>query len=395
MGNHNKYSGQGYNIMKLLFVLAGCFSFPFTLATDADNDSYDYSDHSEIEKRQTGYASYPVYQSYQYQPSAPAYPTYREAPVEPTYSEAPVEEVSEDTVVEVKTIPPPTFQEVVGFGLAEKIGQDTEDAKQFILTIAQNEETLPLVNELIDTNPCVSNLEGYIALVEFFGNIIEENAPELEKIFLALSSLRGERNITILTGTVSDLLLQIDEVYPNLDFETLFLKCGGSPEKGIKALRDMALIFYKMSQIEEIPFLDFNKERKDRLKNTALITEASTNVLDHFRENLAKRDCFTSKDFLGDFVYLTAETLDDLAGALGVLGYLPVARETRQYAAFTASIVSSLEKVSGFRIPDDCSSGKLLKAAKLFKDIADLFSEVGLESLAIELGVTFRLDLLP
>merc|ERR1712025_575283 len=280
MGNHNKYSGQGYNIMKLLFVLAGCFSFPFTLATDADNDSYDYSDHSEIEKRQTGYASYPVYQSYQYQPSAPAYPTYREAPVEPTYSEAPVEEVSEDTVVEVQTIPPPTFQEVVGFGLAEKIGQDTEDAKQFILTIAQNEETLPLVNELIDTNPCVSNLEGYIALVEFFGNIIEENAPELEKIFLALSSLRGERNITILTGTVSDLLLQIDEVYPNLDFETLFLKCGGAPEKGIKALRDMALIFYKwviglfcvffsiiyfprMSQIEEIPFLNFNKERKD------------------------------------------------------------------------------------------------------------------------------------
>jgi len=42
-----------------------------------------------------------------------------------------------------------------------------------------------------------------------------------------------------------------------------------------------------------------------------------------------------------------------------------------------------------------CSSGALRDAAENLKGIGDIIAEVGLESLAVELGVVFRLDLLP
>jgi len=78
-----------------------------------------------------------------------------------------------------------------------------------------------------------------------------------------------------------------------------------------------------------------------------------------------------------------------------VLGFLPQAKEGRQYAAFTASLKNSIGKTSGFTFPDSCSPGRLNKAASSLSDLAELTAEVGLERLATELGVTFRLDLLP
>ena len=97
---------------------------------------------------------------------------------------------------------------------------------------------------------------------------------------------------------------------------------------------------------------------------------------------------------------------------LGVLGFLPEAKEGRQYAAFTASLKvkikllshfkcftpslqDSISKISGFTFPDSCSPGRLEKAASILSDLADLTAEVGLERLALDLGVTYRLDLLP
>ena len=43
----------------------------------------------------------------------------------------------------------------------------------------------------------------------------------------------------------SDLLLGMDSIYTQLDLPNLFLKCGGSSDDGIYAMREMALVFYK------------------------------------------------------------------------------------------------------------------------------------------------------
>ena len=143
---------------------------------------------ADAEAQSTFYQPYqpsaPAYQPYvpAYQPSAPSAPSINEV-----QSVLPAE-VQED--VAIPTTPAPTFKELYGFDLAEKTREDTKVMTQFILTIAQNEDTLPLVNELIKTNPCVSDLEGMIALIEHYGKIVEDAGPELENMFLSLQSLR-------------------------------------------------------------------------------------------------------------------------------------------------------------------------------------------------------------
>jgi len=150
-----------------------------------------------------------------------------------------------------------------------------------------------------------------------------------------------------------------------------------------------------MSLIDGIPFLNFNQGTKTKLRNSAQFVEGLANALNHMRKFVRRQDCFTSKNFLGDILVLTAEALYNTAELIGVLGYLPQAREVRQYAAFTASLKETIEKVPGFKFPDNCAPGRLEKATIILSELASLTSEVGLEQLATSLGITFRLDLLP
>merc|ERR1712106_278632 len=290
---------------------------------------------------------------------------------------------------------PPSFRELAGFDIVEQMRTSTEYSKHFILTIAQNQETLPLVQELIDTNPCVGDLDGYIGLLERYGKNVELAAPQLEDLFLNFLSVRGTRNMTVLARSASEGLSSLSSALSTLDLTGLFLRCGGNQEKGIKSMRDMALVLYKISLINDIPFINFDEEERSTLKNTAQFIEAITNALDHMRKFLINQDCFTSKDFLGDFLSLASEVIYNASEILGVLGFLPQAKEGRQYAAFTASLKDSIGKTAGFTFPDSCSPGRLSKAASSLSDLADLTAEVGLERLGLDLGVTFRVDLLP
>merc|ERR1712106_238948 len=85
---------------------------------------------------------------------------------------------------------PPSFRELAGFDIVEQMRTSTEVSKHFLLTIAQNQETLPLVQELIDTNPCVGDLDGYIGLLERYGKNVELAAPHLEDMYLKVLSVR-------------------------------------------------------------------------------------------------------------------------------------------------------------------------------------------------------------
>ena len=109
-------------------------------------------------------------------PDAPLYQSY----LQPTPAPAPT------------PIPAPTFEDLFGFDLTEEARNNFAGIQQFILTLAQNKDTLPLVNDLIDTNPCVSNLQGFLALIEHYGRLIVNNAENLEDFVLKINSLRYE-----------------------------------------------------------------------------------------------------------------------------------------------------------------------------------------------------------
>merc|ERR1719342_37150 len=176
---------------------------------------------------------------------------------------------------------------------------------------------------------------------------------------------------------------------------SLFLKfkhSPSSPNAGIASMRDLAQILYRMSLVDD-PLL--TTPIKNGLFRSAIITDAVTNFVDRFRKFLDQRDCFETRDFVREGVDIAAEVLDGLAELFGVLGYLPTAKVIRAYADFTRSTAGSLDGLVTTKMEITCSSGALRDAAENLKGIGDIIAEVGLESLAVELGVVFRLDLLP
>lgn len=297
--------------------------------------------------------------------------------------------ITEDSAEDVT--PVQTFKDLYGFNLAEKTRRDSDALQQILITLTQTEETNKFVQEIVDSNPCVSSFEGFLAFLEQGTKIIEDTAEELEDSLLIIQSIRGEKNMTILTRSAASLLILLDTVYPKME---AFI-CRVAPEKGLIAMRDLSLTLFKLSEIEGSPLLTFTAPVKENLRWSALVTEAFSNMLDHFQKNIAKIDCYTTTNFFGDFVRLGAETISDMGEVLGALGHFVEAKEVRQYAAFTQSILVSLDKFDNFQFPGDCGPGGLTRVANNLIDLADIISEVGLQGLAIGAGVSFRIDLLP
>merc|ERR1711892_3671 len=282
------------------------------------------------------------------------------------------------------------FKDLVGFNLVGKTKSLSKSFKEGLEILANNENTVKFIDELIETNPCISSLEGIQGLLEQGATVIEKSGTELEEMFVNFVSLSHERNISRLVHGSAKLLLQLESVFPKLESIRLLTRCRTSPELGINSMRDLAQILYRMSFVKEFP-----QSVKDKMMRSALITETTTSFLEHMQENFADMDCFTETDFLGDGMLLAGRTLNDMAEVLGVMGYFPEAKRARQFAAFTRATAATMEKLEGFKISDDCSPGVLGRVASYLQDLATVLDEVGLETLAVHVGIVFRHDLLP
>merc|ERR1719369_1793060 len=160
--------------------------------------------------------------------------------------------------------------------------------------------------------------------------------------------------MTALSSKSADLLFYLNDLYPQLES----FVCNKQRDIGVTAMRDLGIVLYKMSLLEDIPNI-VTQGFRDYLYRSARILEASSNVVDHIGKNRELQDCFTSEDFMGDFIRLGAATIYDLAEAMGALGFFVEAKKTRQYAQFVDSMGDTMEGLEEFRIPGDCSPGGL------------------------------------
>merc|ERR1711892_1333568 len=300
--------------------------------------------------------------------------------------------VQEDSKQDTEMLNSLAIKELLGFDLINRTRWSTDVMKLNLQIMAQNEVGLQFMKDLIDTNPCVSNQEGFLALIEHGTRVVENARPELGEIILNIASFNGERNISVMLRKSADLLTQFETLFPKLQPITFLMQCFVGVEEGLYSMRELALILYRMSKTDSNIFSEAIKEK---MLKTAYITEVFTNLMDHFQENLSQRDCLTNKNFMGFGIDLFVKTLKDVAEGLGNLGYFVEAKQIRQHAAFTQASMNTLDHLDELRVPDDCSYGALNRGASHLDDLANIIDEVGLESLAIELGVVFRLDLLP
>merc|ERR1711892_1278491 len=182
----------------------------------------------------------PYYQTVQVpQPAAPAYSPQVYVPsTEPTlapvtYTQAPTTAALSivksnilslpETVPEVETEEPvKTFKDLFGFDFAQKTQRESDAVLSYMRTLINNQQAMVFINELVDTNPCISSFEGTIRLLEKATEIAVGATPEIGALFSSMQELQSTRNVSALVYGSSDILSQLDVLLPKLQTFTFF-----------------------------------------------------------------------------------------------------------------------------------------------------------------------------
>jgi len=277
------------------------------------------------------------------------------------------------------------------FNIAELLRSQWELILPKIILESKHEKTAALIEEMVEVNPCVDSLDAYLEFLEQRIQTIEKHSPEVASMLLKIMSLQGEKNLGVILNAGADILETLDAVA--VDFVTSF-QCQANAEIGVDALRNLALNLYRQSLVEDIPNVLVPTARQS-LYMSARLTEAISNIVDHFSKNIAKASCYTSTDAFGDFIEVLGATLGDIGEAFGALEYFEGAKVIRQYSKFVLSIKESLGGVPEFKTPGDCSPGTFKRNAAILREVAGIVRDVDTQTLFLETGVSFRLDLLP
>jgi len=278
-----------------------------------------------------------------------------------------------------------------GYNIAQLFRQEWDRILPNIILESEHEKTAALIQEMVDVNPCVDSLDAYVVFLEQRVQMVEQYGPEIETMLLKIMSLRGEKNLGVLLGTGSDILDILDTL--SYGFITSFT-CQAVTDVGVDAIRNLALNLYKQALVGDIPNVSTPSVRKN-LYMAARVTEAISNIVDHFSKNVARTSCYTSTDAFGDFIEVLSASLRDIGEAFGALEYFEGAKEIRQYSNFILSIKNSLGQSTEFKTKGDCSPGGLKRNAAILREVSNTVRDVDMETLFLETGVSFRLDLLP
>jgi len=282
------------------------------------------------------------------------------------------------------------FCKLMGFNLGEKVRFEWDRQLPKINLMAVNPTTAPLIQEMVDVNPCVDTLDAYNALMELGTRYIEVNSEEIESFYMNTLSLQGEKNMTALFKKYAVWYTQLDNIW---DQVTSF-RCQSNPAEFIKAIRGLGYALHKMSLVEDIDGLS-NAYVRGNYAWSARALDAFANSADHFMKALNKVDCYSIKDALYEWTELSAVATDEVATFMGALGYYENARNIRVRANFVHSLATTLKNWP-VKVPrgETCQGGRLQRAAAFMDDIADTIAKEGLQNLAVKYGVVFRLDLL-
>jgi len=300
-------------------------------------------------------------------------------------------EVADNSVESLSTpVGNPKFKELFGVNIGEYTRREWQRQLPKILLQSEHPLFRDLIQEMVDINPCVDSLEAYNVFLEHRVQLIEEYSPQIEDLILTAISLRGERNMTVLSIGAADLLEDLNTLS---GFLSAF-RCQTDLQTASDSLHDLAFNLFKQTLVQDVPDI-MNEGVRASLLWSAQITEAFASVLDHFFISLSTIDCYTSEDYLGDFINVGSRTINDIAQAMGSLGMYSEAKEVRQYAKFVSSFKDSMAVLPEFKVPGDCRPGLLGRFSSILREFSSIITDVGLDALFRDIGLSFRLDLLP
>ena len=271
--------------------------------------------------------------------------------------------------------------------VVEKTRQAADNAKALLTSLKNNQTYASLVVKALESSNCLDNIDDAIAAVEVSARLVEEVAP-------AFQSLQGQTDILLLTRGAAVMLRKLESLQSQVTAASLDKDCKGPATGGVTDLDSFLSQFASFVPTSKLT---------PNINISALIT-ATNNFLAKVKQSTARLQdgqlCAR-----GDFQETIFSTIEEIMTDLSVLmrslnaeqssRLVSPAQFQQQFQQMFQQVAAGLntaglqQPCSAFSVTTDTTYAGL---ANTLDDLAAIIEDVGVETLAAELGLDLDFD---
>jgi len=262
-----------------------------------------------------------------------------------------------------------------------------DSLKKMLKALNSQSDSAQILHRIIDSQICLSSLDEALDNIEEGTKLIEDSEPEIKQLIKFIKKFDDVTDTVTVIKSTADLLNLLEVLIPKLA-PTKTQVCKASSPEAFQSLRNIAYLTDELSTNTNMK-ITFNGRQE--LQKSARIISAVTTFLTTLNKSFSelKHTCTPDMEYNAKAFEAIGEMMDNLANMLEVLGGFKDAQKIRGKHGFIKKLVKNIEKFGSMDLGSlDCSSaGSFKVAAQSMLDVAQLVEEIGIETLANELGL--------
>merc|ERR1712176_864005 len=266
--------------------------------------------------------------------------------------------------------------------------QLTEYVKLTLRQLAKDPLASPYISRITSASECLTTIEDAIISIDTSIRLLENAEPEVLRLVDTAEAMQKYTDVETLVRVSADIVRQLGTLIPKLAPENPEV-CGSSTEVSFAVLNKVAEVIEDVSNDQKL----FLSERgRQELKTSAQVVRGVTKFVEQLGatfNGFNKESCVADKDTNTRAISAIRDMLLSLADMFQSFWGVTEAEGVRGKAAWVKDIVEAMNNSDLLDVgtPDCNRPGDTSLAANTLDDIADLIAEVGLETLAKQLGV--------
>merc|ERR1719483_574125 len=227
--------------------------------------------------------------------------------------------------------------------------------------------------------------------------LVQENAPEIIYLEAIIENLQNEKDINVLILASSKMLRALGHIMPALSNPSPKL-CITNPEDSVRAFKSLA---HGMIDIRNHREIEVDETARQLLEFSSKVMYDTGKFIFKMNKSLKifRKNCQNNqmKDVA---VYNTIiDIMENLADLFNVLDMDEKSNAIKEQIEFVKRIVrpfNNLDSIADLEIALDCDfqSGSYEELAQTLDDLGSVVKDVGIETLAKDLGIDFELGLI-
>jgi hypothetical protein len=185
----------------------------------------------------------------------------------------------------------------------------------------------------------MNSVEEAIQAIEASTKLVENAGTEIKQLIQTVQVFEKITDTPTAVRETANILRLLDVLLPKITPATLSV-CGPSSGDEFGSLRSVGVLVDELSSKTD---LYVSLQKKQNLKNSAMIISEVTNFLTQVKKSFSKFDQFCTRDkkYNNEAITAIGEMMTDLADLYRVLGGLTAADEISKQGDFTKKVVVS------------------------------------------------------